>query len=281
VAKIIAGLSEIASAFDAVILDLWGCLHDGVRAYPAALACLAALKDAGKDVAIMSNAPRRAKDVAARLAPLGIAPTHYRHLFSSGEETWLALKEGNAFGPRCYPVMPARDLGLLEGLPLESAAHPAAADFLLVTGAEGPEQVEDFAPLLQEALAADLPLVCANPDLLVHRGGVAEICAGAIAQRYETMGGAVIYYGKPYPGIYRHAFAAMKVAAPHRVLAIGDSFRTDIKGAAQSGAQSLLVAGGIHHAEILVQEKIDAARLAEAEAEHEDVPNFAIAYLAW
>jgi HAD superfamily hydrolase (TIGR01459 family) len=286
--KIIAGLRDIADRFDVVLLDLWGCVHDGVKPYPRALDCLQRLKAAGKSVAIVSNAPRRAAGVIAKLAEMGVARELYRDLFASGEETWRYLKtrpDGLAqrLGRRAYPIMTDRDLDILEGLDLELVDTVAAASFLLVTGvADEKVKVGDFDPVLKPAAHAMLPMVCANPDLLVHRGGIEEICAGAIAERYEKMGGRVVYHGKPHRKIYEIIFKAFGIDDPKRVIGVGDSFRTDVKGAAEMGAGSVLIAGGIHRMELLRgNNKLDPGQLATLSRNLAATPDFALPYLAW
>jgi HAD superfamily hydrolase (TIGR01459 family) len=285
--KIIAGVHEIVDRFDGVIMDLWGCMHDGIRAYPAALDCLARLKAAGKKVAIVSNAPRRAYEVAARMGELGIGPELYDALLCSGEETWQYLKarpddDAKRLGKRVYVIMAERDAAFLDGLDLDITTDINTAAFMLVCGIDGPgEQVSDFDAVLKRACWDELPLLCANPDLMVHRGDVAEICAGAIALHYEELGGKVIYHGKPHQGIYRHAMQALGLRDPKRLIGIGDSFRTDVAGAAGFGAQSLLIAGGIHREEVMQSGKLDSAYLAKAAAEFPAMPDFALQYLAW
>lgn len=285
--KIIAGVHEIVDGFDGVIMDLWGCMHDGIRAYPAALDCLARLKAAGKKIAIVSNAPRRAQEVAARMGELGIGPELYDALLCSGEETWQYLKVrpddvARRLGRRAYVIMAARDATFLDGLDLDVTVDIKTAAFLLVCGIEGPgDQVSDFDAVLKRACWDEVPLLCANPDLMVHRGEVVEICAGAIARHYEELGGKVIYHGKPHAGIYQRALRVLGLANPKRLIGIGDSFRTDVAGAAGFGAQSLLVAGGIHREEVMQSGKLDSAYLTKAAAQFAAMPDFAIQYLAW
>src|SRR3954463_1469079 len=138
--RVLKGLGEITEQFDLVLMDLWGCVHDGVKPYPAALDCLARLRDAGKAVAILSNAPRRASEVGAKLTEMGIDPALYTQVFTSGEETWKYLKSrpdglGQRLGRKVYAIMPDRDQGLLEGLDLQPVEDIAEASFVLVTGA--------------------------------------------------------------------------------------------------------------------------------------------------
>jgi HAD superfamily hydrolase (TIGR01459 family) len=260
----IAGLAEIAGAYDAFILDLWGVLHDGVAAYPAAIAALRELGASAKPVGILSNGPRRADAVAQRSAELGITPDLYAVIHSSGEETWLALAGGSGcaagLGRRCLPIVPPKDRGLLAGLTLDLAADPAGADFVLLSGTDRPEEtVVDYETQLQDIRRHNLPMICANPDLEVVRGGVREICAGAIAVRYAALGGEVRYVGKPYPEVYDRCLRALGSPAPSRVLAVGDSLRTDIAGAARAGLDSLFIVGGIHQVELMVDGQFDAA----------------------
>lgn len=284
--RAIRGLDDIAGRYDAFVLDLWGCLHDGVAIYPAALDALHRLKSAGKRSIILSNAPRRAHEIAARIAEMGIAPALYDRLFTSGEETWRALSQNSIDelkdrGRWVYPIMAARDQAMLDGIDATLVGDPAKADFILVTGTEtGREDLHSFDPLLSPAAARGIPLVCANPDLVVHRGGVEEICAGSIAQRYEMLGGKVVWFGKPYPAIYRRILAECNLA-PDRLLCVGDALRTDVAGGGAIGAATLFVVGGIHHEELLVDQQMDLAALETLCRKLGATPDFAIAHLGW
>jgi HAD superfamily hydrolase (TIGR01459 family) len=284
--RILNGLREIAENFDLVLMDLWGCVHDGVRPYPAALDCLARLKDAGKSVAILSNAPRRAGEVEAKLTDMGIDRTLYTGMFTSGEETWKYLSTrpdglGQRLGRRVYAIMGENDAGILDGLNLERVDDINAASFVLVCGVEDKKtQAKDFDPVLRAALKQSLPLLCANPDLMVHRGGVEEICAGAIAQRYESFGGRVVYHGKPHLKIYDVIFKALG-AVRARAIGVGDSYRTDMRGAQDAGGKSVLIAGGIHRSELLYAAKIEPKRLRDLNRAFEIVPDYGLSQLAW
>ena len=289
------GLAALAGDYDAFIVDLWGVMHDGVRAFPEALACLAELKARGKRIWILSNAPRRAASVAARNLELGIPPEHVDGVLSSGEAAWrhLATRPDawyQALGRRCYHLGPDRDQGMREGLDYDFLDRPgdlAAADFLLNTGALAPDHAAGhYTPLLDEALGRGLPMVCANPDLEVIRGGRREICAGAIALAYEERGGEVRYHGKPHREIYQDCFALMAESGPvepARTLAIGDSLRTDIAGAQACGIDGLFVAGGIHGEALgLVEARgLDQSRLAALFADRGLYPVAALPRLSW
>lgn len=282
----IHGLREIADRYDAFILDLWGCLHDGIVVYPAALEALRQLKAAGKRAIILSNAPRRATEVAARIAEMGITPDLYEFLHTSGEETWRELAQNEIAelrgrGRKLYPLMAERDRAMLDGIDVQLVDDPASADFMLITGTEtGKEELASFDPLLAPAAKRGVPMVCANPDLVVHRGGVEEICAGSIAQRYERLGGPVVWFGKPYPAVYRHILAERGLT-PARLLCVGDALRTDVAGGSGIGAATLFTVGGIHHQELLVDNRLDLARLADLCRRLGQTPDFAIAHLGW
>jgi HAD superfamily hydrolase (TIGR01459 family) len=284
--RILNGLREIAENFDLVLMDLWGCVHDGVKPYPAALDCLVRLKDAGKPVAILSNAPRRAGEIEAKLTEMGIDRALYTEIFTSGEETWKFLKTrpdglGQRLGRRVYAIMPDRDAGILDGLDLQSVTDIGEATFVLVTGIEDTKtQAKDFDPLLRQALKQSLPMLCANPDLVVHRGGVEEICAGAIAQRYESFGGRVVYHGKPHVKMYDVIFKALG-AVRARALGVGDSYSTDIRGVQGAGGKGVLIAGGIHRSELLYAAKIEPKLLRDLNRAFEIVPDYSLPHLVW
>jgi len=283
------GMAALADSYDAFILDLWGVLHNGIAAYPHAIDCLKALKARGKKLLVLSNAPRRAAGILERNIELGLVPELYDALHSSGEETWLHLKERpdawyQDLGQRGFHLGPARDLGIREGLEFDFVDDLAAADFILNTGAERAEdRVEDFEDLLQAARARSLPMVCANPDLVVMRGTALEICAGAIAARYEALGAEVRYHGKPHADVYRRAFALLGVEDLSRIAGVGDSFRTDIAGARAAGIDGIFIAGGIHIEELApdAEGRPDPNRLAVMAAESGHHPAAVLPFFRW
>jgi HAD superfamily hydrolase (TIGR01459 family) len=248
---LLAGIAPLADRYDGYILDLWGVLHDGAHPLPGAVDALHRLRERGKHIVILSNAPRRAAGVIKRIEEIGLSRGLYDELLSSGEATWRWLKQGGISGRRLFPIMAERDANMLEGLDLEVTQTVATADFILNTGVESAnDRVEDFEDALREAAARNLPMVCANPDLVVMHRGKMEICAGSIAQYYEELGGQVHYFGKPHAPIYRDCFALLKVTDRNRILAVGDSLRTDIAGANGAGIDGLWVLGGIHQEEV-------------------------------
>lgn len=261
--------AELAAGFDGFIIDLWGVIHDGVRPYPGALATLEGLRDTGKQVVLLSNAPRRASAAAAGLREMAIGDDLYRGIVTSGEVVHAELASRRradiaALGHRVWHLGPARDRNLLDGLGLREASSPAEASFVLNTGPDDTRDPTSIAPYLDELAAcraAGLPMLCANPDLEVIRGGRRIICAGLLARHYRDAGGAVIEIGKPDPAVYQPVFAMLGLP-PGRILAVGDSLRTDIAGAAAAGVAACWVLGGIHAASADPQADLDAAGLA-------------------
>jgi HAD superfamily hydrolase (TIGR01459 family) len=249
------GFEPLAARYDGFILDLWGVVHDGVKPYPGAIGCLTRLRDAGKPVVLLSNAPRRASAAQAALEGMGIGPDLYTGIITSGEATHLALRDRMeswhaGLGPRVFHLGPERDRNVLDGLELTRVDAPEDADFVLNTGPDDerdPSNPAEFDAVLEACLRRDLPMLCANPDLEVIRDGRRLICAGLLAERYAQRGGEVRSLGKPDPAIYAPVLERLGVA-PERVLAVGDSLRTDIAGAKAAGVDACWVLGGIHGA---------------------------------
>ena len=230
------GLKDIISAYDGLILDLFGVLHNGIEPLPNALEALEQLRANGKRTCLLSNSPRRSGEVAARLRTMGIDPELYDGLITSGELVFAAFAatspcEAPVPGSRFLHIGPQYLSGLLNGLALERVAKVGEANFVLVTGAPEPE---GDASLLFEARQYGLPLICANPDLTVMIGDQNIPCAGTVAAEYEAMGGKIHYFGKPWLHAYEEALMVLRLP-PSRVLAVGDSLATDICGANGAG----------------------------------------------
>jgi HAD superfamily hydrolase (TIGR01459 family) len=285
----LAGIREVAERYDGFILDVWGVLHNGIEPFPGVIDCLERLKAAGKRLCVLSNAPRRAVDVVTRTEQVGIPRRLYDEVMSSGEDAWRALERRDdpfyqALGRRCYHIGPDRDNSMRDGLDITVAGTPEEAEFILNTGPWGwDETVEKYEDVLQRARARDLPMICANPDLVVRLGDQNVICAGALAQRYEALGGRVRWHGKPYPSVYATCFDLLGIADRRRVVAVGDSLRTDIAGANRAGIDSILVAGGIHADEFGLGEGQlpDPIRIDQASAKAGARPSAVMAHLAW
>lgn len=246
--QLLPGLSAVMPRYDALILDLWGVVHDGSRLYDGVHDTLVKLRDAGKKIIFLSNAPRRASKVEKVLNGLGVESSLYDHVLSSGEMgyEWLA-SGGRQTGSRYYYIGPGKDLDVLDGLEFERVDDIKDADFLLNVGFGSEEQsTDDWMPLLRAARAMRMPMVCLNPDLeVVKITGERFPCAGVIAHAYQNAGGQVIWFGKPFPAVYDRCMERLAPIGKERVLAVGDSLDTDIPGAVRYDMDCLLVTGGI------------------------------------
>ena len=276
----IPGLGAVADRYDAFVVDLWGCLHNGIEAFPEAVAALGRLRP--KPVCLLSNGPRRASVLVERLDGMGIGRDLYDAVMSSGESAWAAIGRGDGIPPgrRCHHIGSGRDTSVREGNGVTVADRIGTADFILCTDIRRRgETLADYEAELACGIGHGLPMVCANPDLVVHVGDRLEICAGTLAARYAELGGRVSYHGKPHPAVYSEAFRAIGSPAPSRTLAIGDGLRTDIAGANAVGIDSLFLADGIHGGEVGVPP--DPRRLAARCAELGVRPTHVSAKLVW
>lgn len=246
----IASLGEIAGRYDAILSDVWGVIHDGKAAFPDACAALAQFRATRGPVLLLSNAPRPGEDVIGLLDQLGVPRDAYDGILTSGDATRAEMMRRGAAA--FHHIGPARDRSVWAGLPVREVRLDSAA-FILCTGLfdDERETPDDYAATLAAAHEAGLAMICANPDLQVHRGAKLIWCAGALAAAYEKLGGEVVYFGKPHPPVYDAALqrlADIKGVAldPTRILAIGDGMRTDILGANRTGLDALFITGGIH-----------------------------------
>jgi HAD superfamily hydrolase (TIGR01459 family) len=271
----LTGFAPLADRFDGFILDIWGVIHDGVAAFPSAVDCLHRLRAVGKPTLLLSNVPRPNRDAHALMQRMGITDDLYTDILTSGEAVRRALRNPPDFwwaelGQRVFHLGPERDRGVLDGLPFISVPDPAAANFVLNTGPDdhrNPSDLGEFEPILAECVRHHLPMICANPDLAVIRGGVRVLCAGALAERYREMGGDVRSLGKPDPAIYQPVLERLGLPA-ERVLAVGDALHTDIAGAEGVSIAACWVLGGIHGAKLRDADgQFDTAQ-AEAEAQN-------------
>ncbi|MBX9634912.1 MAG: TIGR01459 family HAD-type hydrolase, partial [Magnetospirillum sp.] len=260
---------------------------DGVEAYAGAREAFAAIRAAGKKTLLLSNAPRRADALVEQLGRMGIGRDMYDHVLSSGEAVHMELARRTdpfyaGLGHQLYHMGPERDRNVFEGLDLV-AVDMEHADFILNTGPwDFTETVEDYVPKMQQGLARNLPMICANPDHLVMRQGQKVVCAGALAARYAEMGGTVSTRGKPDPAIYDVALEMLGVER-NRVLAVGDALHTDIKGANSAGIRSVFVTQGIHAEELGIHPgaEPEADMLRTMVTRHGERPMAAIATFRW
>lgn len=255
--QMIASLSEISAAYDVLYCDLWGCLHDGKTLYPAAVAALQAFRRKGGAVVLMTNAPRTHHAVQRRLERMGMPSDAWDVIVASGDATQIALLTG-AVGRKVWHLGPQKDEDLFTQIPDWLQDQPPIervpldqAEGILCTGPfdEFTETPEDYRARLLLAKTRGLPMLCANPDLMVDFGTTRIPCAGALAQLYATLGGTVHSFGKPHPPIYDLARATLAArglqADPDATLAIGDGILTDIAGARAEGIDALFLTGGL------------------------------------
>ncbi len=287
------GLSAVTQDFDAFALDQYGVLHNGTELYPAVLDCLAALREAGKRVFILSNSGKRKEPNAARLAGLGIAPDLYEDFVTSGEVTRAFLSAqpdalrggGDEAAPlRCLPLGGEAERALLEGLRIELVESVADADFMLLASfGDTPPSLEIFLEILTEAGNKGMTLVCANPDVTGITAEGLHPAPGALAAGYEEAGGSVIYVGKPHPLVYRSILEAVSPMPARRVLAVGDSLAHDIVGAAGAGLSSALILQGIHRDDLGNPETTPdfKSRLAALTRRYGAQPDFLLHGLTW
>ncbi|HEX7758313.1 MAG TPA: TIGR01459 family HAD-type hydrolase [Caulobacteraceae bacterium] len=248
--QLIQGLSQLAGRYDVILSDVWGVIHNGRESFPAACAALARWRAETGPVVLVSNAPRPSGDVAPQLDGLGVPRSAWSAIVTSGDATRDILAT-YAPGP-AWRIGPGRDEPLYEGLGLVFAPLEEAR-LIALTGpdnddVEGPE---DYRGRLTEAARRRLPMICANPDIVVQRGDRLVYCGGALAALYETLGGPVRMAGKPHAPIYVASLAEASRLLGHpvdrrRVLCVGDGVVTDIKGANDHGLDVLFIASGIH-----------------------------------
>ncbi len=256
--RLIASLAEVARGYDALYCDLWGCLHDGRAAFPDAVAALRAFRAGGGRVVLLTNSPRPKPAVVRQLDRLSVPRDCWDEIATSGDAAQAALASGS-FGRRVWHLGPETDLAFFT----ETAPDIALADRVTRVGlaeAEGivctglfddlTETPEDYRARLMLARQRDLPLLCANPDIVVDMGDRRIWCAGALAALYADLGGRAFYFGKPHPPIYDLAARRLEQIAggsadPARILAIGDGAATDLAGAAGERIDALFVTGGL------------------------------------
>lgn len=252
-------LGDLAPSYDVILSDVWGVVHNGLKATPEACDALAAFRNKGGQVVLITNAPRPREEVAKQIAQFGVPRDTYDAIASSGDVTRSVIQSRH--GQSLYHLGPARDKPIFTGLdvtfaPLESA------DYVVCSGLENDdhETAEDYRPRLEQMLARKLFMVCGNPDVVVERGPRLVYCAGAIADLYKAMGGEVLYAGKPYRPIYDLALSLAKGNTPlNRVLAIGDSLRTDLAGANSAGLDFVFLTAGIHAADFADEDAMHKA----------------------
>lgn len=279
-------LRDIAPDYDVILCDIWGVIHNGVQAFAPACTAMSAFRASGGSVVFVTNAPRPSSAVRAQVEQLKVPDDAYDAIVSSGDITRQSVLTHR--GEPMYHLGPARDLPIFDGLNARFAAL-GEAQFIVCTGLfdDETETPDNYRDMLAAARARDLDMVCANPDIVAERGQTLIYCAGSLAELYREIGGNVIFAGKPFAPIYeealRHAQAARGGAAidRSRVLAIGDSVRTDLEGANALGIDCLFVSAGIHAGEFGARDRPDPAALKSLLNKASKLPRGVTAHLRW
>lgn len=262
--QILRSLAELSNRYDAVFCDLWGCLHDGHRPFPAAVAALQGFRRRGGKVVLLTNAPRPKSSVQAQLDRMGCPRDAWDEIATSGDAAQYAMVTG-AVGRKVCFIGAEKDEPFFSDLAPDLAAIAASqppvvrvpldeAEGCVCTGLvdDLTETPEDYRLTLMRLKNRGLPMLCANPDIVVDYGDRRLWCAGALARDYEAMGGRALYFGKPHPPVYdlaRRRLDALGVRKNPQILCIGDGISTDIKGGMAEGLDTLFVTGGISAAE--------------------------------
>jgi len=284
---VVAALAPFASRYEVFLCDVWGVVHNGIAAVPAASEALTRARAAGVTVIMVSNAPRPGAVVRKQIARYGVPDSAYDEVIASGDVTRAELAARP--GARVFHIGAERDLANYEGLDV-TLVDLDHADLVVCTGPfhDDTETPDDYRELMARIKARDLLLICANPDVVVERGNRLIWCAGALAAVYDELGGKTIYAGKPHAPIYRLCFARAaalrgREVPRSRVLAIGDGLKTDLLGAARQEIDCLFVTRGIHAADLGLDDKggIDRDKLARAFAEAGATPVAVMHELIW
>ncbi|MDX2203788.1 MAG: TIGR01459 family HAD-type hydrolase [Hyphomicrobiaceae bacterium] len=284
---IIDNAGPLLSRYDALLCDVWGVVHNGQEAYPAAGEALARYRAEGGTVILVSNVPLPAGSVERVLEKTGVRRDAWDAIVAGGDIALAHIAE-KGYRRLTWVGDQERDRGLFRLAPGPSVPI-AEADAILCTGLEDDvnETVAHYRPMLEAALGRRLPFVCANPDFVVDVGDKRHLCAGSLAAEYERMGGEVYWAGKPHLPAYktgREKAGALRGALPEisRILGIGDTVRTDLGAAQALGCDALLITAGIHRDVIMSGEAIDEAGLARLFAEPGTPPAVAaMSYLRW
>ncbi|MEI4197147.1 TIGR01459 family HAD-type hydrolase [Roseovarius sp. E0-M6] len=270
--QIIRTFAEISDRYDALFVDLWGCMHNGVDAFPEAVAAMQTYREGGGTVVLVTNSPKPRKGVEAQLAQFGVPQDAYDAIATSGDSARAAMFRGMVGQKVWFMGEPARDEGFFE--PLEVIEDPVDIERVDLKEAEGIVCCGPFDPLADPevnrpeflyAKQKGLKLLCANPDIIVDRGDVREWCAGALARLYTEMGGESLYFGKPHPPIYDLAYRRLAALTSNvdrsRILCIGDGVHTDVMGAQGEDLDSLFITGGLAATDTATTDQPDKAAL--------------------
>lgn len=284
--RIVDNLAEVAHSYDALFVDLWGCLHNGVVAFPDAVAALQAYKTQGGIVLLLTNSPRPKANVVKQLAHFGVPTDAYDDIVSSGDAAQIAMASGMV-GRKIYHLGPERDLSFFsdENGPINVERVPLnQAEGIVCTGLfdDMTETPDDYRLTILDGKTRGLKMLCANPDVLVDVGDKRIYCAGALAEAYTAAGGTSLYFGKPHSPIYQLAYARLATVSGRRtdsdrILCIGDGINTDIRGGVAEDLDTMFITGGLAATEISeTNDQPDEKELTTFIANNKLSPTFAI-----
>ena len=287
--QIIEALSDVSQNYEALFVDLWGCVHNGITAYPDACAALQAYRKAGGIVVLVTNSPRTRVEVAKQLVKFGVPDDAWDTIATSGDSARAAMFQGTV-GEKVYFIGIEDEKTFFEPLhlikdPVEVTCVPLEeAEGIVCTGPfDASADPAEMRPQFLYAKQKGLKLLCANPDIVVDRGHRREWCAGALAALYTEMGGESLYFGKPHPPIYdlaRRKLSALGAeVANSDILAIGDGIHTDVKGAIGEDIDSLFITGGLAAQETHTRTQPDAEALAQFLDREMSSPTYSIGFL--
>lgn len=281
--QMLTGLADIAENYDALIVDIWGVLHNGQAPFEGVDAALLNYRQQGGKVLLLSNAPRPGTSAVKRLEAIGNSHDGFDDILTSGDAVRALMSDMGREGKKICHIGPQKDADLITDLEVEFVDEDAA-DAILFSGPydDTTETPDDYGDMLARFRARNLPLLCPNPDRTVQFGDRVIYCAGAIAEAYENIGGEVVWVGKPYPVVYARARAMLRdmtgLENPH-LLAIGDGPKTDMPGAEAAGIDALFIGGGLASASGADIENPEA--IAAILAEENTQARYAMRHLVW
>ena len=264
------GLKSIANNYDIFYIDLWGVIHNGIKLHEGAIFTLNKLLEINKDFILLTNAPRPTHVVNVQLEKMGMKKELRDHVFTSGQAalTYLIKLYSTKY---FFHIGPPKDFDLFNDFKNMKSENLDKIEYILCTGLfdEHNKDLEFYQQLLKQKV--DIKMICTNPDLIVDKGDKRELCAGSVAMVFEKLGGEVVYFGKPYPEVYKQSINNKN----KKILCIGDNLNTDIKGANLLNYDSLLVSNGIH------KNEIEKEGLEQVSKNYEAICNYTQSELKW